>query len=123
MQARSLALVWILSSIAASAQAVRVTGEPAPAASTVRQANPASASAARPDGSNSLREGIVTSLSTTGDRVEIQGTWLKIVDGQTRIYQGGRPVSSRALQPGAKIRFTMAAASAEGTTLGVIYVP
>jgi hypothetical protein len=119
MQARITGLMLMLLAAAGSAQAIRVADEPAPAASTVRDSNPARPDAADRDDSASLREGVVTSVSPDGDRVEIQGNWLKVVAGQTRVFRRGTAVTARQIDKGAKVKFTLKPDS----TLGVVYVP
>ena len=122
MQARAATLLLVLSTAAGSALAVRVVSEPAPKPGAVREAASA-AGANRADESNSLREGVITALSETADRVEVQGTWLDIVDGKTRIFRRGTAIAPSALQKGVKIRFTVAPGTGGRSTLGVVYVP
>jgi len=112
-------VILILLAAAENVQAVRVADEPAPSASTVRESNPARPDVADRDDSASLREGLVTSVSPDGDRVEIQGTWLKVVAGQTRVFRRGTAVTARQIEKGAKVKFTLKPDS----TLGVVYVP
>ena len=122
MQARAALLFLVLSAAAASALAVRVVSAPAPKPDAVREAASA-AGASRPDESNSLRAGVITGLSEKADRVEVQGTWLDIVDGKTRIFRRGTAIAPSALQKGVKIRFTVAPGTGGRSTLGVVYVP
>ena len=123
MQARAALLFLVLSGAAASATAVRVgTEAAAPKPEAVREAASA-AGASRPDESNSLREGVITGLSEKADRVEVQGTWLDIVDGKTRIFRRGTAIAPSALQKGVKIKFTVAPGTEGRSTLGVVYVP
>lgn len=122
MQARAALLFLVLSAAAASALAVRARTEAAPKPEAVREAASA-AGASRPDESNSLREGVITGVSEKADRVEVQGTWLDIVDGKTRIFRRGTAIAPSALQKGVRIKFTIAPGAAGRGTLGVVYVP
>jgi hypothetical protein len=121
MQARAAMLLLALSAASTGALAVRVEAERAPKPAAVREA--ASAGATRPDEVSALREGVITGLSPTADRVEVQGTWLDIAEGKTHIFRRGTALAPSALQKGMKIRFTLAPGSAGRGTLGVVYVP
>ena len=113
-------------SFAGQALAVRVESAPAPKPDSVRQENPPSASkaAANADDRSSLREGVITAVSDKRDQVEINGSWLKVVDGQTRVFRQGRSVrSGDELVKGRQVKFTLAPGSSDNSTLGVVYVP
>ena len=119
MHARRTGLMFILLAATGGANAIRVADEPAPVESTVRESSPAQPQAALRDESASLREGVVTSVSPDGDRIEIQGNWLKVVAGQTRVFRRGAAVTAKQIEKGTKVKFTLKADS----TLGVVYVP
>ena len=108
------------------AMAVRVAGEPAQsAASKVQAATTVPATAASSaDDNSSLREGVITAISDKRDQIEVNGSWLKVVDGKTRVFRQGRAVNpGDELVKGTKVKFTLAPGAADRLTLGVVYVP
>ena len=120
---------WIIAAVAlfASAQAwaIRVANEAAPVAGSGGQSAPVSATSAasHADDSSSLRQGMITSVSAKNDQVEINGSWLKVAAGKTRLFRQGRAVNSDVLAKGQTVKFTLLPGDAERLTLGVIYVP
>lgn len=121
---------WIIAALVACASsqawAVRVAGEAAPSAGTaVQTVSPvaAAAAASHADDSSSLRQGMITSMSAKNDQIEVNGSWLKIASGKTRLFQRGREVSTDALAKGQTVKFTLLPGDADRFTLGVIYVP
>jgi hypothetical protein len=76
-----------------------------------------------PDGSASLRQGVVTAVAAAGDRVEIHGRWHRIDQNRTRFVRDGRVARSDSLQKGQTLMFTLLAEQGENTTLGLVYVP
>jgi len=108
---------------AVGAHALRIVGEQAPKEAAVRGAGPAGSSASNADDSAVLREGEITALSADGSRVQIQGTWLKVLAGKTKFYRRGSPVNAQQLQKGAKVKYTLGAGAVDQATLGVVYVP
>ena len=107
------------------ALAVRVTNEPKPAAGRAAPASPPSsaAAAAHADDSSSLREGMITSLTTSHDQIEVNGSWLKVEANKTRLFRQGREVTGDALVKGQLVKFTLLPSDAQRATLGVVYVP
>jgi len=117
---RPVAVVFLVIAVTASgAHAVVASGEKPPSAASVREAAP-SASATAAAALSSLNEGVVTDVSAEGDRVQIQGTWLKVVPDQTRIFLRGSSITAKQLQKNSKVKFTL---SADRSTLGVVYAP
>jgi hypothetical protein len=120
---------WIIAAVAlfASAQAwaIRVTNEVPPVAGSVGQTAPVSvaAAASHADDSSSLRQGTITSVSTKNDQIEINGSWLKVAAGKTRLFRQGRAVEKDVLAKGQAVKFTLMPGDADRFTLGVIYVP
>ena len=122
--------IWIIAAVAlfASAQAwaIRVANEAAPVAGSVGQAAPvagAGAAASHADDSSSLRLGMITSVSAKNDQIEINGSWLKVAAGKTRLFRQGRAVEKDVLAKGQAVKFTLMPGDADRFTLGVIYVP
>ena len=107
---------------ATSAGAVRLADMPPPTPESVRNSTVAPATAAQTDGSSSLSDGLVAAVNDKGDQIEVHGTWLKLVDGQTQVFRQGKRVTGTALAKGQRIRFSLAA-GADRTTLGLVYVP
>ena len=113
----SFAIVTLLG--VSSAQAIGVVDAPPPTAAVVRQsAQPVAA--AQADDSSSLRYGVISAVGS--DRVEINSTWMRVVDGQTAVFRQGRAVSSNVLVKGQAVKFTLAPGDRTRTTLGVVYV-
>ena len=108
---------------AGQASAVRVTGAQAPSPETVRQAVQPSPAASHADDSSSLREGVITGVSVHHDQIEVNGSWLKLVDGKTRVFRQGRAIKRDELAKGQKIKFTLASVDAESAIVGALYVP
>ena len=120
---------WIITAVllfaASQASAVRVTNESKPVASTAAPASPPSsaAAAAHADDSSSLREGMITSVTTSRDQIEVNGSWLKVEANKTRLFRQGREVTGDALVKGQLVKFTLLPGDAQRSTLGVVYVP
>lgn len=120
---------WIITvavlCVASQAWAVRVTNEPKPAAGIAAPASPQSsaAAAAHADDSSSLREGMITSVTTSRDQIEVNGSWLKVEANKTRLFRQGREVTGEALAKGQLVKFTLLPGDAQRATLGVVYVP
>ncbi|MDQ6681374.1 MAG: hypothetical protein M3Y67_10500 [Pseudomonadota bacterium] len=108
---------------AGPAWAVRVTDARVPTTSAMGQAPQPSAAASHADDSSSLREGTISDVSAKHDQIEVNGSWLKLVEGKTRVFREGRATSGDALAKGQKVKFTLAPGDAGRTTLGVVYVP
>lgn len=100
----------------------RVTGAPAPPPDIVRRAGQPS-SAAQADDTSSLRDGVITAVSAEGDQIEINGSWLNLVDGKTRVFQQGRTVKRDYVTKGQKVKFNLAPSDPKRATVGVLYVP
>ena len=108
------------------AWAVRVANEVKPVAGAARPATPsgdAAAAAAHADDSSSMREGAITGVTTAHDQIEVNGSWLKLAPGKTRLFRQGRAVTPEVLVKGQLVKFTLMPGDAERATLGVIYVP
>lgn len=110
------------------AWAVRVANDVQPAAGAGPQTSPptdtaAVAAAAHADDSSSMREGAITGVTTTHDQIEVNGRWLKLAAGKTRLFRQGKAVTSEVLVKGQLVKFTLMPGDAERATLGVIYVP
>ena len=128
MKAASFIVPIVMSVLAGPALALRLANESAPSVPTQ---SPAAAAATVPgsaapgaDDSSSLREGVITAVGDKRDQIEVNGSWLKIVDGKTRVFRQGRTVNaSDELVKGSKVKFTLAPGSADRATLGVVYVP
>ena len=106
---------------AGSAGAVMVVGGIAPSPDAVRRAAPP-ATAAAADESHSIRLGVVTAIGDQRDRIQVNGNWLKVVSGTTRLFRQGRAATINDIVKGQTVRFTLASA-ADRATLGVVYVP
>ena len=106
-----------------SAGAVTVVGGTAPSPDAVRRATPPTAAAAA-DESHSIRQGVVTALGDQRDRIQVNGSWLMVVNGTTRMFRQGRVATINDIAKGQTVRFTLAPGAAGArTTLGVVYVP
>lgn len=108
------------------AWAVRVANDVQPAAGAGPQTSPptdTAAAAAHADDSSSMREGAITGVTTTHDQIEVNGSWLKLAAGKTRLFRQGKAVTSEVLVKGQLVKFTLMPGDAERATLGVIYVP
>ncbi|MBC7704841.1 MAG: hypothetical protein H7274_12965 [Rhodoferax sp.] len=114
--------------VCASSQAwaVRVATEVTPGADGLAAppgALGAAAAASHADDSSSLRQGMITSVSAKNDQIEVNGSWLKIASGKTRLFQRGQAVSGDALAKGQVVKFTLLPGAVDRFTLGVVYVP
>ena len=107
------------------AWAVRVANDVKPVAGDARPAGQPgdTAAAAHADDSSSMREGAITGVTTAHDQIEVNGSWLKVSPGNTRLFRQGKAVTSEVLVKGQLVRFTLMPGDAERSTLGVIYVP
>ena len=119
---RGLLLAAIATALSGPSLAVRVGGATAPAASAV-QGLAQQPARIQNDESASLREGTITALDASGTRLQVQGTWLGLVDGQTLAMRQGRPVGLATLRVGETIRFTVAPSDTEAASLRLIYAP
>ena len=117
---RSLALVAGLA-LAASASASRISGAAAPAASAV-QAGVQEPAHLQADESASLRQGTIQSVDAGGSRLQVQGIWLALSAGKTRLLRGGKPAALDTLKAGESIRFAVGAERGSAPTVRVIYV-
>jgi hypothetical protein len=107
---------------AGAAHAVRAIDAPPPTRAAVLNA-PQPSPAIQADDSASLRQGVVADVNTSANTVYINGSWLRIAEGSTRLFQQGRPVQADALRKGQRLKFTLAPGAADRKTLGVVYVP
>lgn len=108
------------------AWAVRVANDVKPVAGAARPAAPsddAAAAAAHADDSSSMRVGAITGVTTAHDQIEVNGSWLKLAAGKTRLFRQGKAVTSEVLVKGQLVKFTLMPGDVERSTLGVIYVP
>ena len=119
---RGFFLAALAIGLAGPSLAVRVGGAAAPAASAV-QGLVQQPARAQNDESASLRQGTITALDPSGARLQVQGTWLEIVDGKTLAMRQGKPVDLATLKIGDTIRFTVAPGSTEAASLRIIYAP
>lgn len=115
-----LFMLAILMAGAGPAHAIVVAGSPGVAAAAVT-APPSPKPGAAVDESHALREGTITAISEKGDQIQVSGSWLKLADGATRIFRGGRLVLRSELAKGQTVRFTLS--RSDRSTLGVVYVP
>lgn len=116
------AIAALTSCFALSSHAAGALGSAPPSAESVRSVRQV-APMAQADDSSSLRQGVVTALSPRRDWVYVNGTWLGVVEGRTRLFRLGKPVPAGALAEGQLLRFNLAPGRNDGTTLGVVYVP
>ena len=115
---------WFLATLLASvsAHAVRAIDAPPPTRAAVLNA-PRTDPVAQADDSNSLRQGVVADVSPNADWVYVNGAWLRITEGSTRLFRQGRAVQPSTLSKGQVLKFTLAPGVADRKTLGVVYVP
>ncbi len=128
MKIASFVVPILALALAGSALAARLANESTPAVAGKPQAAAAVTApvAATPaaDDSTSLREGVITAVSDKHDQIEVNGSWLKVVAGSTRVFRQGRSVNAGdELVKGSKVKFTLAPGAADRATLGVVYVP
>ncbi len=102
--------------------AVRAIDAPPPTRAAVVNA-PKPDPVRQADDSASLRQGRVDAVAPNGDSIYINGAWVAIVVGRTRLFRQGRAVQPDVLGKGQVLRFTLAPGGAEPRTLGVVYVP
>ena len=122
----TLLIATLVLCASSQAGAVRVANDAKPAAGASAQTSPptdTAAAAAHADDSSSMREGAITGVTTTHDQIEINGSWLKLAPGKTRLFRQGKAVTSEVLVKGQLVKFTLMPGDAERATLGVIYVP
>jgi len=112
----------VLSCVALPSHAVRAVGAAAPSPESVRSVHHATP-LAQADDRSSLRQGVVTALGQQNHWVHVNGTWMAVVEGRTRLFRHGKPVAAEVLAKGQLLRFTLAPGRDDGTTLGVVYVP
>ena len=118
---RGVVLAVVATALAGPSLAARVAGA-APSASAV-QGLVQQPSQVQNDESASLREGMITALDTSGTRLQVQGTWLGLVDGKTLAMRQGRPVGLATLRVGETIRFTVTPGGTDAASLRLIYAP
>lgn len=106
----------------AGAHAARAIDAPPPTRAAVLNA-PQVDAALQADDRSSLRQGLVGSVSASGDAVLVNGAWFFIVEGRTQLFRNGRPAPAGALAKGQLVKFTLAPGTADRKTLGVVYVP
>ena len=106
----------------AGAFAARAIDAPPPTRAAVLNA-PQVDAAVQADDRSSLRQGMVGSVSASGDAVLVNGAWFFIVEGRTQLFRDGRPAPAGALAKGQWLKFTLAPGTADRRTLGVVYVP
>ncbi len=128
MKTISFVVPFLALALAGPAIAARVANESAPSVAGKQQAAAAVTApvAATPsaDDSSSLREGVITAINDKRDQIEVNGSWLKVVAGSTRVFRQGRTVNAGdELVKGSKVKFTLAPGAADRATLGVVYVP
>lgn len=122
---------WIVLAVAAGAVApawaIRVGNEATPVdtGKVLQTASPvaAGAAASHADDSTSMRQGMINSVNASRDQIEVNGSWLKIAAGKTRLFQRGQVVGSDALSKGQLLKFTLLPGATDRFTLGVVYVP
>jgi cysteine sulfinate desulfinase/cysteine desulfurase-like protein len=121
--------IWIIAALAlvgaTQAWAVRVGNEPPPTAVSAQSAAPTgpATGASHADDSSSLRQGTISAVNANHDQIEVNGSWLKIAAGQTRVFRQGRAVESDVFAKGQAVKFTLLPGQADRFTLGVVYVP
>ena len=104
----------------AATRAIQAADTPPPSPAAVRAANPpANPSASSPAVLPTVRQGRVTAVDAAGQRVEIDGTWWRFAEGQTRVYRQGRAASPAVLASGQAVSFS---AAGEKGVLGAVYV-
>ncbi len=113
----------LLVSLLASAptHAARAIDVPPPTRAAVLNA-PLPDPATQADDSSSLRQGVVTDISPNADWLFINGSWLRVAEGSTRLFRQGRPVQAKAVGKGQRVEFTLAPGVADRKTLGIVYV-
>ncbi len=117
-------LAALLGTLLASApgHAARAIDVPPPTRAAVVNA-PLPDPAIQADDSSSLRRGVVADVSPNADWLFINGSWLRVTEGTTRLFRQGRPVQAKALGKGQRVEFTLAPGVADRKTLGIVYVP
>ena len=123
--ARIIAAATAVLAITGHAYAITIgsgPAAPAVAAAVPTSGDPATA-AQQADDSNSIREGAITEVGAKSDRILVNGSWLKVIAGKTRLFRRGIEVSRDVLETGQKLRFTLAPGEVDRSTLGVVYVP
>lgn len=128
MKAASFIAPIVMLALAGPAVAVRLANESAPSVAirspAIAPATAPGASSPAADDSSSLREGVITAVNDKRDQIEVNGSWLKVVAGSTRVFRQGRTVNAvDELVKGSKVKFTLAPGAADRATLGVVYVP
>ena len=133
MKGFPMKITWTMAAVVlcASSQtwAIRVANEVPPVTGSTSQVSPpnaaaaAAAAASHADDSSSLREGAITGVSTNHDQIEVNGSWLKLAPGKTRLFRRGTAVTGDVLVKGQIVKFTLMPGDAQRSTLGVVYVP
>ena len=125
-------ITWTMAAVvlcaSSQAWAIRVANEAPSVTGSTAQVSPpnavaAAAAASHADDSSSLREGAITGVSTNHDQIEVNGSWLKLAAGKTRLFRRGTAVTGEVLAKGQIVKFTLMPGDAQRSTLGVVYVP
>jgi hypothetical protein len=121
---KALSVFMLLSTLLAAApsHAARAIDVPPPTRAAVLN-TPLPDPATQADDSSSLRQGVVSDVSPNADRLLVNGSWLRVAEGSTRLFRQGRPVQANAVGKGQLIQFTLAPGVADRKTLGIVYVP
>ena len=136
MKGFPMKMTWTMAAVvlcaSSQAWAIRVANEAPPVTGSTSQVSPpnaaaaavaAAAAASHADDSSSLREGAITGVSTNHDQIEVNGSWLKLAPGKTRLFRRGTAVTGDVLVKGQIVKFTLLPGDAQRSTLGVVYVP
>ena len=94
-----------------------------PKGATQRGGSPRAPVRDHSDDSNSLRRGLVTAVSASGDQIEIHGRWHRVEPNQTRFVRAGGVVQVNAVRKGQTLEFTLLPGKDARPGLGVVYVP
>ncbi|HEX4235274.1 MAG TPA: hypothetical protein VH041_13340 [Caldimonas sp.] len=119
---RAVALAVVGLAFAGVAPASRVGFAP-PAASAVQTSSAQQPKHVQTDESASLRQGLVGAVDVRGARIQVQGIWLDMVAGKTKLLRNGSPAGLDTLKVGENIRFTVAPESTATPSVRLIYVP
>ena len=132
MKGFPMKITWTIAAVvlcaSSQAWAIRVANEVPRATGLTSQVTSPSAAAlaaaaSHADDSSSLREGAITGVSTNHDQIEVNGSWLKLAAGKTRLFRRGAAVTGDVLVKGQIVQFTLMPGDAQRSTLGVVYVP
>ena len=122
------AVAAVATLFASQAWAVRVDGAPTPIVNAPVAASGAASGKSgsqrmdvQKDETNSMRTGVITAVADKPSRIMVNGSWLEIVTGETRVLRGGVATSPDSLKVGESINFLTAKGSPERTVVRVIY--